>query len=74
MSGFCVLRIKLCRCRYSHQHGKHPEPSRQWNAAPEMVVAIHNANPERTPPKFILVESRATQKRKEKRETRQEIL
>jgi hypothetical protein len=43
----------------------------QVNAAPEMVVAIHNPNPEPTPPNFILVESRATQKRKEKRKSEQ---
>jgi hypothetical protein len=43
----------------------------QGNAAPEMVVAIHNPNPEPTPPNFILVESRATQKRKEKRKSEQ---
>lgn len=46
-------------------------PMGQGNAAPEMVVAIHNPNPEPTPPNFILVESRATQKRKEKRKSEQ---
>ncbi len=46
-------------------------PTNQGNNAPEMVVAIHNPNPEPTPPEFILVESRATQKRKEKRKSEQ---
>jgi hypothetical protein len=46
-------------------------PTGQWNAAPEMVVAIHNHNPEPTPLNFILVESRANQKRKERRESEQ---
>ena len=44
-------------------------PTGQGNAAPEIVVAMHNPNPEPTPPNFILVESRATQKRKEKRKS-----